>query len=320
MARNPLVLLLLIDAVVGAQNKADIQVDVDLVTVACAVETRAGLPAKNLSKADFKILDNGQPREIRQFWQDLDLPLTVALVADVSGSQAGYVRSHREAIQQFLQQVIGPRDRAMVVEVGQKSWLIAGLTGSSDSLHDAVEKIGTSEGRQFPVLGPPCRNASFPHSCGGTALWHALYYTAQELKPVPGRKAIIVLSDGMDTGSDISLSKLIELTQSAGTAVYALKYASPMRFLSIGGAIAQAVSHGLEKLTRETGGLEFANPGRTTSEVFKKIESDLRNLYILGFSPPLESQDGEFHKLTVTAIPPDLMIRARAGYWARGAK
>ena len=115
-----------------------------------------------------------------------------------------------------------------MVEVAQKSWLISGLTSSSGDLSAAVERIGTSEGKKSPVLGPVCRNNSFPHGCGGTALWHGLYYTAKELRPVPGRKAIVVLSDGLDTGSDIRLNDLIEMAQSAGTLVYSIKYASPM--------------------------------------------------------------------------------------------
>ena len=304
----------------GAQDKSDIRIDVDLVTVACAVDARDGSPARNLTLDDFKLLDDGQPRAIQNFWQESDLPLTVALVADVSGSQAGYIRSHREAIAQFLKQVIGVRDRAMVVEVAQKSWLISGLTGSSADLSAAVERIGTPEGKQSPLLGPVCRNESFPHSCGGTALWHGLYYTAKELKPVSGRKAIIVLSDGMDTGSDIHLSDVIEMVQSAGTVVYSIKYASPMRFLSISGAIAQAVSRGLERLSRETGGRTFPNPGHRTAEVFSKIEADLRNMYVLGFTPPADARDGKFHKLDVTTARPDLAVRARSGYWALGPK
>jgi VWFA-related protein len=302
------------------QDKPDIQVDVDLVTVVCAVDTRDGAPVGNLKAQDFKVRDNGQPREIQNFWQESDLPLTVALVADVSGSQAGYIRSHRQAIAQFLKQVIGPRDRAMVVEVAQKSWLISELTGSSGDLSTAVERIGAPEGKRSPLLGPVCRNESFPHSCGGTALWHGLYYAAKELKPVTGRKAIIVLSDGLDTGSDIRLNDVIDMAQSAGTVVYSIKYASPMRFLSISGAIAQAVSHGLERASRETGGLTFSNPGHRTAEVFSKIESDLRNMYVLGFNPAADARDGKFHKLDVTIGRPDLVIRTRAGYWALGTK
>jgi Ca-activated chloride channel family protein len=313
-----IVLLAISAALLRAQGKPDIQVNVDLVTVACAVDTHDGTPARNLTASDFQVLDNGQPRTVQNLWQEADLPLTVALVADVSGSQAGYIKSHREAITQFLKQVIGPRDRVMVVEVAQKAWLIAGL--SNVDVSATVEEVGAPAGKQSPQIGPPCRNPSFPHSCGGTALWHSLYYTAKELKPVEGRKAIVVLSDGVDTGSDIRLSDVIQTAQSAGTVVYSIKYSSPMHYLSIAGAIAQALSHGLERLSRETGGLVFANPGHKTSEVFTKIEADLRNLYVLGFTPPADVRDGKFHKLEVTTTRSDLHVRARAGYWASGSE
>lgn len=299
-----------------AQQSPDIQVDVDLVAIPCEVNNPNGTPAADLKLEDFRLSDNGQPREIRNFWTESDLPLTVALVADVSGSQAGYIRSHREAIAQFFKQVIGPRDRALVVAVAGNAWLMSGLTNSAGDLSGAVERIGSAEEKQSPPLGPVCRNRSLPHSCGGTALWHGLYYTAQELKPVTGRKAIVVLSDGIDTGSDISLNELIAAAQSAGTVVYAIKYESPARFLSIGGVIAQAVSHGLERLSRETGGLMFANPGRNNAEVFSRIESDLRSMYVLGFTPPASARDGKFHALTVTTTRPGLIVRSRAGYQA----
>jgi VWFA-related protein len=309
--------LALISLAVSAQPRPDIRVDVDLVTVSCSVTDRAGAPARNLKAADFDVRDNGQPREIRDFWKESDLPLTVALVADVSGSQAGFIKSHRDAVAQFLNQVIGPGDRAMVIEIAKQSWLISDLTSSGRALDAAVAKIGTPEGRHSPLLGPPCRNSGFPRTCGGTALWHGLYYTAKELKAVTGRKAIVVLSDGMDTGSDISLSDLVEMAQSAELVVYSLKYASPMRFFSITATIAQAASHGLERLSRETGGLVFPNPGRDTRETFSRIETDLRNLYVLGFTPSLESRDGKFHKLEVKVSRGEWKVRSRPGYWAR---
>ena len=315
---KPLVFLVAVS--LCAQQIPDLHVDVDLVTVACSVTDSAGAPARNLKREDFDLRDNGQSRQIGYFWRESDLPLTVALVADVSGSQAGFVKSHRDAIGQFLKQVIGPRDRAMIVQVAQQARLISELTGSLGDLNAAVERIGTPEGKQSPMLGPPCRNERFPHSCGGTVLWHALYYTAAALKPVTGRKAIIVLSDGMDTGSDIKLNDLVEAAQSAETVVYPIKYASPMRFVSITATIAQAVSRGLERLSRETGGMIFPDPGRKTSEVFSQIESDLRNMYVLGFTPPADAQDRRFHKLDVKIIGQDLVVRARAGYWARPAR
>ena len=300
-----------------AQQSPDIRVDVDLVTASCSVTDRGGVPVKGLKREDFNLRDNGQPRDITNFWQESDLPLTIAFVADVSGSQAGYVKSHREAVAKFFQQVLSPADRAMVVEVAQQSRLLSDLTASPDALSAAVERIGTHEGKESPLLGPPCRNSSFPHTCGGTALWHGVYYAAQQLKPVAGRKAIVILSDGMDTGSDISLTNVIEMAQSADVVVYSIKYASPMRFISLAATIAQAVSRGLERLSRETGGLNFANPGHKISDVFSQIESDLRNMYVLGFTPPSDAGDGQFHKLDVIALRPGLSVRSRAGYWAR---
>ena len=302
-----------------AQTKPDIRVDVNLVTVSCAVTDRMGVPVKGLKREDFGLRDNGQPREIRDFWQEADLPLTIAFVADVSGSQAGFIKSHRDAVGQFFQQVMSPGDRAMVVEVARQSRLLSDLTGSTDALAAAVQKIGTHEGKQAPMLGPPCRNPTFPHSCGGTALWHGVFYAAKKLKPVTGRKAIIILSDGMDTGSDVSLTNVIEMAQSSEVVVYSIKYANPMRFLSLAATIAQAVSHGLDRLSRETGGLSFPNPGRKISEVFTQIESELRNLYVLGFTPPNGAPDGTFHKLSVIIDRPDAVVRARAGYWAQDA-
>ena len=294
-------------------QKPDLRVDVELVTVACSVTDRGGAPARELKREDFSLTDDGTPREIANFWQESDLPLTVALVADVSGSQLGFVQSHREAIAQFLRQVIGPGDQAMVVHIASQAYLDSPLTGSMGDLQSAVQRIGR---RESEMLGPPCRNMHFPKTCGGTALWHGLYYTAKMLKAVSGRKAIVVLSDGMDTGSDVSLGDLIEATQSAETVVYSIKYASPMRFMSLSAAIMQATAHGLEKLSRETGGLAFSNPGKKTPQVFSEIESDLRNLYVLGFTPPVVARDGKFHKLEVKVNRKDLVVRYRSGYWA----
>jgi VWFA-related protein len=298
-------------------QKGDIQVDVDLVTVACPVTDHNGASVRNLTVADFNLIDNGQPREIRNVWQESDLPLTVALVADVSGSQAGYIKDHREAIAQFLKQVIGPRDRAMIVQVARQSWLVSDLTGSEEALEAALQKIGDYQGKQSHLLGPACRNARVPHSCGGTALWHGLYYTAMALKKVTGRKAIIVLSDGIDTGSDRTVADVIDTAQAAEAVVYSIKYSSPARFISIGTLVAEAVSHGLERVDRETGGLTFPNPGKKTAEVYTRIESDLRNMYVIGFTPPADARDGKFHKLEVkTTRSGGLVVRSRAGYWA----
>jgi VWFA-related protein len=206
----------------------------------------------------------------------------------------------------------------MIVQVAQQAWLVSDLTGSQEAIEAALEKIGTHQGKQAHLVGPTCRNAHVPHSCGGTALWHGLYHTAMALKKITGRKAIVVLSDGIDTGSDVTLNDAIEAAQSAEAVVYSIKYSSPARFLSIGTMVAEAVSHGLERVDRETGGLTFANPGKKTSEVFSRIEADLRGMYVLGFTPPPEARDGKFHKLEVKTTRGNVVVRSRAGYFAPG--
>src|SRR5277367_1873459 len=95
-------ILLMAAATLSAQQHPDIRVDVDLVTIPCSVTDHQGAPAKGLKVEDFTLRDSGQPREIRNFWQESDLPLTIALVADVSGSQAGFIKNHREAVAQFF--------------------------------------------------------------------------------------------------------------------------------------------------------------------------------------------------------------------------
>jgi VWFA-related protein len=312
-------LWLLCGGLAAAQQKADIRVDVDLVTVACSATDRGGAPVKNLKPEDFVLADNGVPQKITQFWQESDLPLTVALVADISGSQAMFVRSHRDAVTQFLSQVIGPQDRAMVVEIAQQAWLVSELTNDPEGLRESVRSIGLRQSRDAPLFGERCHGEGMHRGCGGTALWHGVYFTAKlGLRPVTGRKAIVVLSDGMDTGSDISLTDTIEMAQTADTVVYSIKYANPLRYMSLGATIAQAVSRGLERMSRETGGVTYPNPGRRLGEVFSQIEADLRNLYVLGFTPPAEARDGKFHKLEVKPVRKDVVTRARSGYWARG--
>ena len=113
----------------------------------------------------------------------------------------------------------------------------------------------------------------------------------------------MVLSDGMDTGSDIGLTMSSKRRNPRRRSF--IRSSTPARRVSYRPArmLGQALSRGLERLARETGGLTFPNPGRKTSAVFSRIESDLRNLYVLGFTPPVDARDGEFHKLDVKIGP-----------------
>ncbi len=267
--------LLLLAVVCCAQTppRADIHVDVTTVTATFTVSDRNSAPVKDLHREDFTLHDDGKLREIQAFWQESGLPLTIGLIADVSGSQLGVIRDHRENILQFLAQVMGPQDRAFIVTASVQAKLLTDLTGSLDELRAGVQGIGKpGQGTQ---LGEPCTRPLRPTiilrgpGCGGTVLWDAVYAASVlKMKPLTGRKALIVLSDGLDTGSLHNLTTTIEAAQSADTLVYTLRALSPFVAYSPGGRLRTTLSNPMKRLSDETGGRAFGST-RNTPETFK---------------------------------------------------
>lgn len=303
--------------IAAAQQNAPVSGGDDLVKVTCSVTGRDAAPVRNLTPAEITLTDNGQPREISNLWSESDLPLTVALIADISEDQAETFAPHREAVADFLKHSLGPRDRGMVIQLGRQAWLLSDFTGGNPkAVDEAMEKIGTHQGKQTNVVGHACRNPRPPHSCGPTALWHSLYYTALALKPLTGRKAIVILSEGVDTGSDVSLEDTIEVAQTAGVVVYAVKYSEPTRLSTVKSSVIEKLAKGLDRLTHETGGLTLAGSEKKDTEVFSRIESALRGTWIIGFTPPSDARNGRFHKLDLKTPHRNFLTRCPVGYWA----
>ena len=299
----------------NAQEPATIRVDVNEVTVAVSISNRNGAPVRNLRREDFTILDNGQPREIQSFWQETDLPLTIGLIVDVSGSQRGVVGKHFETITQFLTQVIGPRDRAFLVTVGNTTVrLVTDLTGSVPELRAGVDAIKRSKGAGA-LFGEFCRpgRSNFGLKTCDTVLWDGVYSAARlRMKTLTGRKALIVLSDGADIGSLHTLTDAMEAAQSADTLAYTIQYLAPLyRF----NPIFKRTRARLQRLSDGTGAKAFDAP-KDPGPVFAEIEDDLRHLYVLGFTPSEDARDGKFHRLEIKTPKVDAMVRARAGYTA----
>ena len=297
---------------------AQIRVDVGLVPVTCEVTDRSGAPAKNLRTEDFELRDNGREQKIESLWQEQDLPLTIGLLVDVSGSQAAFIDRHRRAVTQFLSQILGSKERAFLVTIGPEAKLVADLTGSIEELRRAANLIDPLQ-LHGTIFGESCVQTIPVRGCGGTALWNGVYASArQKMRWVQGRKALIVVSDGFDTGSPHSLPDSIEAVQESATVVYGIKYVDPnLAPSSAGISKRKSAERGLERLTDETGGYTFPDPGDKLAEVFARIEQDLRNQYVLGFTPPPDARDGRFHKLEVKMHPRGLTVRARIGYYAQ---
>lgn len=296
------------------QEEAVFRVDVNLVTLPVQVSTLDGSAARQLERDDFILLDNGEPRAIESVWFEKDLPLTLGLLVDVSDSQADWVAAHRATVEGFLRRLLRKDDRAFLLTVGSDVRLVTEPTASLpellaglQSIEKSGEQAGALFGEQCPkrVLGQSRPNSEriVIAACGGTALWNAVWAASRlKMRAASGRKALLILSDGIDTGSSHSLPHAAAELQRAETVAYAIQYPRKARRSSVG----------LQRLAEETGGLRFLPPEDSYEPVFARIEEDLRNQYVLGFSPPAESG---FHRIELATRDAGVRVRTRSGYF-----
>ncbi len=292
----------------------DLRVEVDLVRVPCVVTDRDGAPVRGLRPEDFVVLDNGAPQPLKYLWQEDALRLTLGVIVDVSG--AGQWESNREIVDLFLSRVLGPGDRAFLATVGPQVKLVQDFTGSAAELQQAAESIDKRQS-SGELFGESCTIPAWWRSgCWGTALWNAVYSASRlRMKGPSGRKALIVITDGWDRGSNRSLTEAIEAAQSAETLVYVIR-STPRLYKLIAGSAGLSAGHArdLKRLAQETGGRGFELHGNL-SAIFDSIEQELRAQYVLAFTPPSDHR-GELRRLKVTARRAGLSVRARQAYYA----
>ncbi len=291
-----------------------IRVDVELVRIPCTVTDKKGIPAKDLTSRDFTIRDNGAARKVKYFARDTDLPLTVGLLVDVSGSQRQFLSRHRKDLAQFFKQILRPGDRVFIAALARDVRLIQDFTGSLEELEAAIGRVDPIHGER---MGRPCPTREIKvrdrairvGTCGGSVIWDGVYYATEKLRNVEGRKALIVMTDGEDSGSPHSLEQAIGMAQSAEAIVYPIKTVARRK-------LKDAIHKPLETLAEASGGQWFDGvKQKDSSVIFAKIQEELRTLYLLGFNAE-GVRDGKFHKLDVTAVR-GYKVRTRSGYWAR---
>ncbi len=214
---------------------ATIAVDVKVVTLPVTVRDKHGKIVRDLTKEDFTLQEDGRPQTIRYFSQDTNLPLTLGLLVDTSRSQTSVLDAERNASRSFFDQMlVQPKDKAFLIHFDREVELLQDLTSSREKLQAALELLKTPSDRERsndPNDSDDSRSGSGSGSHhGGTQLYDAVFLASNELmKKQQGRKALIILSDGVDRGSKTYLESAIESAQRADTVVYSIYFADSHR-------------------------------------------------------------------------------------------
>jgi VWFA-related protein len=318
-----------------------------VVNVLATVRTKKGEIVKNLTKDDFTLAEDGHPQVIKYFSQETDLPLTLGLLVDTSGSQRRVLGEEVSATRSFLDTVLREdRDQGFLIHFDAEAELLQDLTSSRQLLQRALNDVGSPQlqrnrqGGGGSGGGYPGGGGGYPggggggrRGGGGTVLYDSVLLASDELMArQKGRKALIVLTDGVDNGSKVTLNRAIEAAQRSDTMVYGLLFedkdaynqASPRmgggRHGGMGGGRPQQAQHAdgkkvLQQLARETGGGYFEVSKKTSLEqIYAQVQEELRNQYSLGYTP--EGGSGSGYRRIQLTTKKDLVVQARDGYFA----
>jgi VWFA-related protein len=294
-----------------------IRVEVNLVNVLASVRSKSGALMSGLQKDDFKVFEDGKEQTIKTFVRETDLPLTLGLLVDTSGSQERLIDTEERAASQFFSKVMRAKDQAFLIQFGAESELLQDSTNSVRLLQKGLSKLRLSVpvGGLHPGPVPTMQNQA------GTVLYDAVYLAANErLRSEVGRKAIILITDGVDTGSKISRDKAIEAAQKADAIIYSIYYVDRGAY---GGGGFGTISMGgsgegeLRRMSSETGGQVFrVDRGHSLDDIFQEIQDEMRSQYSISYQPPNPKRDGSYHKIDIKVNGKDNKVQARKGYYA----
>jgi VWFA-related protein len=303
-------------------QRSDMRVDVTLVRVPFVAEDMNGKRIRDLRREELALTDNGAPAKVRYLWTELDRPLVLGLVIDISSSEMGFVRANREAVRRFINRVVGPSDQSVLATVDEQPRLIVDMTFFQTEVENGLDLLARQR-RVGQLFGEVCQPPSLSarrgaRACVGTAIWDGVFHLVRSKLVLPdGRKALLLLSDGLDLGASVhGLSSATEAAQSAGVTVYTIKHLSAAYLALSPITAAHALhDHGMEEIAVQTGGLEFTNP-KHLDNVYAEIEEDLRSQYILAYSLSEPAASGKWHHLELRTTRPGVGIRVQAGFSA----
>jgi VWFA-related protein len=290
-----------------------LKVNVDVVQLFFNVKDKKGALLPNLTKDDFEIFEDGKPQTIKYFAAESNLPLTLGILIDASGSQARVLDMEKQTGGQFLTEILQNKDEAFVLSFDVNVDLLQDFTTSIRALKAALEKarINVNVSGGPPGLGGGPVPTANPR---GTLLYDAIYLASHdELANEVGRKAMIILTDGQDQGSQVRIKEAIEAAQKADSIVYVLLCAD-RGFYGMGGFSGDSE---MKKLTYETGGrvIEVGNNYEKMKDAFDQVGRELRSQYNIGYVPTNSARDGSFRKVEIRSKA-GYKIQSRNGYYA----
>ena len=287
-----------------AQDSATFSTSVKVVDMLAVVRSKKGEIISNLTKDDFTILENGRAQTIRYFSKETDLPLTIGLMVDTSMSQVKLLDAERSATLDFLDRVLREdKDQVFLMQFDMAVLMKQGLTASRKKLED-----------KLALVDAPTRAELAQQTGGGTLLYDAVIEAAKTMQDQRNRKAFIIMTDGVDTGSDQSLADAISAAQRADTLVYSILF-SDEGYYGFGEPDGRKV---LQHLSKETGGGFFEVSKKLGIEaIFGIIEQELRSQYSLGFVSDTPVRVSEFRALQLAVKEKGLVVQTRDKYWAQ---
>ena len=325
-----------------AQEKTDATFagGVKVVNVLANVHNSKNEVVKDLKQEDFTIEEDGRPQVIKYFSRETDLPLTLGLMVDTSGSQRRVLDKEKDATSKFIDQVIREdKDQAFLIKFDAEAELMQDLTPSRKKLQSALNDVQGASPRQLQRRNDPnSTGGSGGGGRAGTVLYDSILLASdEEMKKQKGRKALILLTDGDDHGSKVSISDAIESAQRADTLVYSIYFVDQEQSNFSpgfggpgmgrhggggGGRRPQQMSRGdgkkvLQRISKETGGSFFEVTKKLPiDKIYEQIEEELRSQYNLGYTSDQKDAGSGFRKIKVTAKGKGLVVQARDGYYA----
>ncbi len=285
-----------------------LKVGTSLVNVFFSVRDKAGF-ITNLHKEDCSIYEDKLLQKTKNFTQEKNLPLTIGILLDTSGSQQNVLPLEQQSGAQFLKDVLTPKDEAFLISFDVNVDLLADYTNSPREIQRSIDKasINTGTGSGSVTGNGQAR---------GTLLYDAVYLAAHDkLRTEAGRKILILLTDGGDQGSQETLKSATEAAQKANAIVYVILIAD--RGFYGGFGMGYSGDRDMQKLATDTGGrvINVGNDGRRLEEAFNQIQDELRTQYLASYTSTNEKEDGTFRTINIDCGK-GYKVQARKGYYA----